>query len=294
MLKKIALRLICAALFAIVALTSLVSCAPPKLDEVRGEFEALIEASFEINDILFGDGLSVYGDLQYDKERELYYTFYYTKADGALCAYYDKEAKKYKVLRVETVAEGDDVPTNYVYSEGQRYFFETDLEYVDDNKELPASAPSGYDFVRADERCASLSDISALASEVYSEDYLRTVFSTIIAADAQYNTVSGLPAKYAEYTYETEAWGDNKAETIKLLMRASHKTVEPLIESDRTYDYSTMRILRNSRKNFVTIEIESYGTYVDLESGTVEVGKSLVRLSFVRQDGKWRLDSPTY
>ncbi len=288
-MKKNLIKFLAAALVVVLTLPTLVSCAPPKLDEVRGTFEALIEGSFEINEILFGDGLSTYGDLTYDAERKLYYTVYHTAADGKLCAYYDSESKSYKVLRFGEKGEGTPV-----YEDGGVCLYATSLTFEDDNKDLPASPPAGYDFVRADERCKSISDILNLAAAVYSEEYLRGITTTMFAADDKYTTLSGLNAKYAEYEYTKGGILGTPEQTVKLLMRANHKSVEPLMDEQRTYDYSTMKLLRNSRKNFVTIEIQSYGPYANLETGKVETGWSTVRLSFVRQNGEWRLDSPTY
>lgn len=64
------------ALLALVILTvSLASCSsnPPELDEVKDELVSLIEASYEINDIFFGEGLATYErGGKFDKEHHLY------------------------------------------------------------------------------------------------------------------------------------------------------------------------------------------------------------------------------
>ena len=70
------MKKIIVALLALVILTvSLVSCSskPPALNEVKDELVALVEASYEINDIFFGEGLATYErGGKFDKEYHLY------------------------------------------------------------------------------------------------------------------------------------------------------------------------------------------------------------------------------
>ena len=44
----------------------------------------------------------------------------------------------------------------------------------------------------------------------------------------------------------------------------------------------------------IGVIIKAYGTYADVERGEVVEGWHTVTLSFVRQGGEWRLDTPTY
>ena len=74
---------IAACLFALAIIAgNMVSCSnPPALDDVKDEFIALIEASVEVNNIFFGEGLPTYmraegdGNLIYLAEHKAYYTF---------------------------------------------------------------------------------------------------------------------------------------------------------------------------------------------------------------------------
>lgn len=274
-------------LLAVTAATSLVSCAAPKLEDVKSTFAQLIEASLEVNEILFGEGLSVYEPLQYDEESGTYYAIYTTKENGKLCAYYDGETKEYTVLHF-----GDEYQSGeMVYSDAEKgiWLYKTELEFTDDADGLTGyTPPTGYRYVRLDERCTSVNAISSMAYEVYSEDYLRDVFSMLIGDEGSLAISSDISAKYCETTVGT---GDN---TKKALLRADTDVVEPLVTEKRIYDYDSMVMLRNSRRNFVTVEISSYGTYVDFETNTVKTGWSTVRLAFVRENGTWKLDTPTY
>lgn len=286
MKNRIFARLLTLAL-VFATLTALASCAAPKLDEVKGTFVSLIEESLEINEILFGEGLSVYEPLKYDEKLDVYYAIYTTKENGKLCAYYDKETKKYPVLRFGEEGDGGEL----VYSDKDSgiWLYRTDLEFTDNADGLTGyTPPTGYNYVRLDERCTSVSEISAMAYKVYSEDYLRDVFSMMIGDEGSLAITGDISAKYCETTV---GYGDNLK---KVLLRADSDTVKPLVTERRVYDYDSMVILKNSRKKFVAIEIKSYGTYVDFETQTVKQGWSTVRLSFIKENGVWKLDSPTY
>ena len=270
---------------------SMISCAPPKLDDVKDIYIDLIERSVEVNEILFGDGLSVYGSLDYDEATKTYYNIYTTAADGKLCAVFDQETREYTVLRFGK--EGESGELVYNNKEKGIFLYATDLEFKNEGEGLSATPPSGYHFVRLDERITTLNGITSLAREVYSEDYLRGVFTALIGDG--YESVeqeSDIKARYYEMTV-TEITLDGDVEK-KVLVRADHDVVEPIVDSVRTYDYESMRILRSSRKNFVNVEIKSYGTAVNVETGEIYIGESTLVLSFVRENGEWKLDTPTY
>lgn len=287
--KKIILAIAVALLLiAAIVLVVVITSRPPELDEVKGTYIQLIEDSAEINEILFGEGLSVYEPLGYDEDLDVYYAIYTTKEHGRLCAYRFREdmGAEFSVLRFGEQGEGEAV---YVDEDEGIWLYATDLEFVDSAEEVAGeAAPVGYRFVRLDERYTSINDISTAAAKVYSEDYLRDVFSMVMGDEGSLTVTGSLSAKYCETTV---GYGN---EAKKLLLRAETKTVEPIVTSKRIYNYDTMKMLKNSRKNFVTVEIDSYGTYVDLETNSVKVGWNKVKLSFVYENGEWRLDTPTY
>lgn len=270
------------ALILTVGVLSLSSCAPPKLEEVKDEFIRLIKESYAINEILFGEGLSGYGNLDYDSQTGIYYTYYYTKTDGRLCAYRDTENGRYVVLRV---SDADGEGCVYKNDEKGIYMFPTELEYDDANPGLP-DTPYGYRHVREEERCTSINEIATLASTVYSEDYLSDIFTIIFGDSKSIDSGSTHAAKYIEMT-------DDKSGE-RYLLCADRTTVPPIFEEIRIYDYSSMTIAKRSRRNYVNISIKAYGTFADVNKGEVVEGWHNVTLSFVRQGGEWRLDSPTY
>ena len=264
----------------------MVSCAPPKLGEVKDTFVDLIKRSENINRILFGDGLAVYGDMKYDEATKTYYTLYYHNELGKVCAYYDSVSHEYKVVRYGEKGEGETVFEN---EEKGIYLYATDLTYSDNNGELPeALLPVGYKFVRTDEVCTSINQITALASTVYSEGYLADVFEATIGINGSDEVLSNesITAKYSEIT--------DAENGKKYLIRADHNVCEPRVNYTRIYDFSSMTIAKNSRASFVNVEIRSFGPYADVEAEETKIGWSTTRLAFIKQDGEWRLDSPTY
>ena len=266
---------------------SAVSCsAAPELEEVKDDFVKLIENSREVNRILFGEGLSVYGDMSYDAESGIYYSIFYTKNEGKLCAYYDKATGEYV-----TLSFGDKGGTGAVYSDAEKgiYLYPSDFEYSDYNKELQDSLlPMDYNYVRTDEVAVTVKEITDMAAAVYSEDYLADVFETLMGGLDEGTVI--LDETFVPRYKEAADTESGK----KYLVKAANKLCPPITTEVREYDLDSMTIMKNSRKNFVNVEISSYGTYADLDEGKVKVGWSTVRISFVKQNGEWRLDSPTY
>ena len=269
---------------------ALSSCSPPELHEVKDTFTKLIADSLTVNEILYGEGLSVYKSLTFDEKSGVYYTLYTTKADGKLCAIYDSETREYTVLRFGN--EGESGELYYESAKDKIWLYKTDLTFSDSGKGLTSDPPINYHYVRLDERCTSVKEITELARSVYSEDYLRDVFSMLIGTEDGSATGENVSSRYYEVTI-VNITPEGDVET-KALVKADESVIAPIVTTPRSYDYDTMKIKRNSRKNFVSIEIQSYGTYMDAESGEIKTGNSWITLSFIKENGAWKLDSPTY
>ena len=145
-----------------------------------------------------------------------------------------------------------------------------------------------YKFVRFDERCVTVNDISTLAASVYSEDYLGEVFENVMGGSVGNDYVMNetFVPKYREM-YDSFTGK-------KYLIKASLSECPALVTEERTFDFDSIEIKKGSKKKFVTVSIRSYGRYVDVEAGEILTGWSTIELSFVLQNGEWRLDSPTY
>ena len=104
------MRRITVALLALaLMIASLASCSgkAPALEEIKGELVALVEASYEINDIFFGEGLETYErGGEFDREHHIYdendseFAFYeYVTED---CGYLFAESIKADAEKVYT------------------------------------------------------------------------------------------------------------------------------------------------------------------------------------------------
>lgn len=255
----------------------------PDIEEVRDEFCALIEASAEINDIFFGEGLPTYerttfgGSMSYDAESSTYYIYYDDPEAGRILKYFDNDAMEYKYLAVRDTAED-----GFVYQKGGDYYYPTEYTEPDGTGMYDESSPLYYDYVRDDCKYQSTDDIKAAAESVYSSDYLESIYPAMFDGVAE----EGIGLARARYMADESGEGH-------FLMSNEY---EPLFtEETRTkYDTATMRVIASSTASRVTVEIEAEGRYLDYDTLEVKMKTKKKQLTFVLQNGEWRLDTPTY
>ena len=286
---------IAACFFALAVIAgNMVSCSqPPELDSVKDEFVALIEASVEVNNIFFGEGLPTYkraegdGNLIYIEEHKAYYTFI---TDG------ERSILKYKIgdddwKYAEKTAEAGRGESIFTDSEGNFYypieFDESQYEYV-----YGEDSDEHYDYVRMDCKYQDIEAIQALAESVYTQGYLKGEnwkegdlgYGGVYAAMFDGFTI-GTEISYARYRNE---------DSIDGFYLLKSNEFEPYFTEHKTYDYSTMKIVRPSKAELVNVEITANGRYIDYENFEVKTGAHTVTLTFVFENGEWRLDTPTY
>ena len=275
-------KIIAAALCAVMLLLTLTSCGAPDLSEIQGRLEELIEASYGVNEILFGAGPEVYPKV-YENEftpyrvgDKLYY--YYVINDEELGEIY---VYKSTYQQIKTYLQKTDVknPEKQAIYEADGYFY-YEIEYTEPTYDFyyrKDTDPEGYSYVKLDDEHGSVELIKMYAETVYSEGYLKGIYEMLFTGAAVSGDASGVKgARY--YNYEDpdgRVW----------LMSADDYT--SLIKGKRIYDMSTAKIVRPSNKNFVNVRIESY-----LE-GSPET-RVTVTLSMIKQNGEWMLDSATY
>ena len=286
---------IAACLFALAIIAgNMVSCSnPPALDDVKDEFVALIEASVEVNNIFFGEGLPTYmraegdGNLIYLAEHKAYYTFI-TDGERSILKYkIGDDAWKY----AEKTPEAGKGESIYTDSEGNFYypieFDESQYEYV-----YGTDSDEHYDYVRVDCPYQDIESIQALAESVYTESYLKGAnwkegdlgYGGVYAAMFDGFTM-GTEIVYARYRI------DDSIDGFYLL---KSNEFEPYFTEHKTYDYSTMKIVSPSKAELVNVEITANGRYIDYENFEVKTGAHTVTLTFVFENGEWKLDTPTY
>ena len=147
-------------------------------------------------------------------------------------------------------------------------YTEPEVEYV-----YTADDPTGYDVVRVDSAYISIDELKAAAQAVFSEQYLELIYSSAFDGVAY---------------VEGAATGVRSARFIEQggLLRQAHD-IEPRLQSQRIYDFSTMKIVRPSNAKRVNISVD---THLEGEDEIMNINISLVRGA----DGQWYLDSPTY
>ena len=286
---------IAACLLALVILAgNAVSCSKaPDLDSVKDEFVALIEASVEVNNIFFGEGLPTYmraegdGNLIYLDEHKAYYTFI-TDGERSILKYkIGDDAWKY----AEKTPEAGKGESIYTDSEGNFYypieFDESQYEYV-----YGTDSDEHYDYVRVDCPYQDIESIQALAESVYTESYLKGAnwkegdlgYGGVYAAMFDGFTM-GTEIVYARYRI------DDSIDGFYLL---KSNEFDPYFTEHKTYDYSTMKIVSPSKAELINVEITANGRYIDYENFEVKTGAHTVTLTFVFENGEWKLDTPTY
>ena len=146
---------------------------------------------------------------------------------------------------------------------------ERDSQFAIDNHVYYMDEGGNYDYVAEESRYQTTAEIKAAAEAVYSDEYLTSIYETMFVGVADEH--AGM--LYARYLDTDEGL---KKSNIH----------ESMIMGKRIYDYDSMVMVKPSNAGFVNLEFDTH-----LE-GSDEIVR--VRLTLVREDDGWRLDSPTY
>ena len=285
---------------------SLIGCSnPPDYSEIEGRFIELVEKSYEINKVLFGEGLptderivdpwsNMETYVRRDAEgNELYASngmallgyYYYAddEAYGKIIAYKDGYSAEIVYLQV-LEAPVEDKEAVFVNTEKNWYYYETDYTPAPVDRYYGSTDPEDYDYVSAESEYQTVAQIKAAAEEIYSKDYLEstvytTLFTGAIADAGEEVSLAGLSARYIEYMDTVSA------DSTMYLMKSN--TYKPLISETRIFDFSTAKMVKPGNAKIVNIEVETY-----LPSSPDN--RLTVRVTMVLQDGEWYLDSGTY
>lgn len=288
------------------------SCsAPPDYEEIRARVEELIEKSFDVNDIVWGNGLPTYprdiapkrelyesGKTYVDEngeEQPLNYYYYYVNTSGVnIVAFREQKAVKedfryayvsaspidsatlstlYPITEGEAALEG---LYSEVFSDTEKKIYAYLIPYVETPSEFYylESDPADYGFVRADAKYTSVDEIKAYIRTVYASDYADSLDSVLFDG-----VMSGDYVQKARYT---------TIQTSRGTLFARNYEFEPLFTERRVYLYDTARIDRsNSNDSSVVVE---FSTYLPSNPDKIETAS----LCFVLDNGTWYLASPTY
>ena len=289
----------------------LASCSTaPEYSEIDERFRQLVEDSFEINKIFFGEGLETYPRVTDPKSstsvleitdtdaegnettRKVWY-YYPLDEERKVVAFRDSYAKPYTYALVSDKPQNaEDLAKNFptsdgassddfykeIYSSPEENTYCYTIPYTEKEYDLYYTAidPADYDYVKFDLEYKTIDSIKEAASKVYSAEYLNSIYDSLFVGVTSLEGLDALAPRYIEYT-------DDYGTT--LLMKSN--TIKPLISEQRLFLFDTAKIVKRSNKNFVTIEIDSY-----LESSPDSI--LTVRLTMTKQNGEWFLDSATY
>lgn len=285
--------------------------APPKYEEIEARFKELMESSYDLNVIIFGEGLPTYERVsdprdslkvyntdevytdEDGKEHQRKFWYYTTLDEEKVIAFRDSYLKDFSYAYVtdteETLdsvkakfpaVEGVNAPEgsefySQVYSKDAKVAYLVPFEEKQVEFFYSATDPKGYDYVRNDAPYRTVESIKSYAETLYSKNYMTSLYSSLFDGIA-----SGGSVMSARYVEQTRA--DN---TVWL---AQSNTYEALFTERRVYLYDTAEIIKwGSNRKFVRISIDSY-----LPSDPRNVEEIEVNLTL--QNGQWFLDSPTF
>lgn len=286
------------------------SCsAPPKYEEIEERFKELIELSYDVNVIVFGEGLPIYEHVtdpksstnvihtgQYvtnaegeQKERLIYY-YYTLEKESTVLAYRDSPLKDYAyaLLSDEPMSE-EQLKEKFPISEGDTAQYYTEIHADGDKKQYCYTIPytekqymyyytsaddAGYDYVRLDSGYRTVDDIKEKIETVYSYEYSQSLYGSIFDGMASGDAV--MVPKFIETTASNGS-----------MMLAQSNTYGAFKVEKRVYLFETAKINKlSSNKNLVRISIDSY-----LPSDPDNITTREITISY--RGDNWYLNNPT-
>lgn len=289
---------------------------PPEFATVRDRFATLIEASYELNQVIFGEGLPVYKRFEREikpytvtfKEKEEKLLYYLIADDeyGTVVSYeYQIQRMEGKVnqdgIKIYTVYDvqtGEELPAyqkgaarfvqrsliereGYIHQEGKYYYYP--IENYENPELVYAEIYSGeedknYDYVRFDCKYKSTDDLKSAINSVYSQAYISYLYEVLFTGTVDLRD-EVIQALYIDYQEEDGG--------ISYLMRTNAWWDWRKIPTT-VYDLSTMRMDESeSNANSVRVVVEGYPEGKENERREYEIW-------FARENSGWYLDSATY
>ena len=286
------------AIMILISATVFSGCSrPPEYSEIEERFKELVEASYDINTVLFGTGLPI-DERIYDPrnnqqvhklvdengEESYVYYYYIEDEEQGKILWYSRFVEQKRVEEYLQVLDKEDTSRELKYFNEEKglYYYASDYEPPKVARYYTVNDPENYDYVADSSPYLSIEQIKAAAEQVYSIDYLDSLYETLftgVSTSDENVTLESLSARYIEYM------DPNSSSSVAYLMQSN--TYPPLVTEKRIYDFDTAKVVRPGSKTLVNIEVESY-----LESDPEN--RIVVRITMVKQNDVWYLDSGTY
>lgn len=164
-------------------------------------------------------------------------------------------------FEINEIYFGKGLPISAEDSEEARDFATENGLELENVQYLPVTEDSAY---------TSIDDIKESTAKIYSQSYCQYLYSMAFEG---YSNDDGTAAVYAKYMED-----ENGILTARI----------DLAENElpkRTYDYDTMKVTEK-KENSASVKMDSY-----LDG---EKEEKSVTFTFVKEDGEWKLDTPTY
>ena len=316
----VVVALVLGSLGAVLIVRAVKKNSPPSLEALRPRVEALIEASREVNVILFGEGLPTYPRVYQTWHPRL--PFYVAEAGGTFTVSEAETEDRLYYYEFNDPDVGDIVAYQYCVTrrDAEDAVYYVDIETGDRLAALDrgrfryakkTQTPGDADYHKdgSENYYYKLPDYVEQEAEFYytatddenydyvredcpylSTDQIKEKAETVYASTYLSAISEGL---FTGVTVSERAAGTLTARYIDYadpdeggshLMKANNWAALPV---DRVFLYDTMKMVKPSNSKYVNIEIETYRES-DPEN------RLTVRVSLAYERGNWYLDSPTY
>ena len=260
-------KIIVLILAALMCLPIFAGCSrPPELSVIKAELIEIIERSYEVNEVIFGDGLITEYDLS-----------------GVIDEYTD-EMKNF-----ETYYSDEQMYYQFYSPVVKSYMKDTNGDGIGDTE---VSQPQ------------TINEIKTMISSVYSSTFSNKLYAQLFESYSV--TVNGtnetIKPRYREgfLSDNAESESDISDDVLRKYKFITENKMNYIsARGGRTvFDYDTMKIVRPSNANTIIVEMKGlYQDYTSSDSNEAEPnGYSwhTVKLAFVKENGAWKLDGASY
>ena len=208
-MKKRIITIILAVILLLSATASFSICSkPPEYAEIEDRFIELVEASYEINKVLFGNGLPTYErvydprlsvKLHDDGGTRYYYYEIHDEELGDIIAYRSSYIAPFIYAKKYDAPIDGKTP---VYEDTQANTYYYPIEYAEKQYDFyyTSSDPTDYDYVNEESEYQTVESIKEAAEKVYSKEYLESsVYEALFTGAVTSEGTDGLLARYMEY-----------------------------------------------------------------------------------------------
>ena len=292
---------------------------PPSLDAIRARVELLVNASHEINEIFWGEGLPTYPRVYWEYHTRV--PFYLVKTEGGYAVSEAETDIRLFYYVIQDAAQEEIIAYQYCFS-GARNGNSEDIIYIDVQNGNETTSKE-RDKVRYAKKTTSHESGTLLYEKggvyYYQTDYQEPEHYytasdpegyDYVRFDSKYRTITGIKQiaedvyakEYLSSVYESlftgiAIGGEGGMLYARYMEYTDDEGQGHLMKSStykaasvaRTYLFETMRMSERRKSNAkdVFVDIDTYVPGKENEIVTITVALTL-------QDGLWYLNSPTY